>query len=118
MSAQVLDIFGGIITVEITGKLSPEELAANQREVLAFLRESSGGAILCICENFEGWTDGDWSDLSFQIEADPLIRKLAVTGESKWQDLAMAFTAKDARQFPIAFFGADHLIEARAWLKS
>jgi len=118
MSTQILDALDGIITVEITGKINPEELAATQKIALAQLREWGGGLILCICEDFQGWTGGDWSDLSFQIEADPLIRKMAVIGESQWEDLAMAFTAKGFRPFPVAYFESDRLIDARAWLQS
>ncbi|WP_367870947.1 STAS/SEC14 domain-containing protein [Luteolibacter sp. Populi] len=117
MNVQILDAINGVITVEITGKLNPDELAANQKEVLAQLREWGSGSILCICENFEGWTGGDWSDLSFQLEADPLIRKMAVIGEREWEELAMAFAASGVRPFPIAFFDSDHLVEARVWLQ-
>ena len=35
MSAQILDAIDGIITVEVTGKLSPAELAENQAEILS-----------------------------------------------------------------------------------
>lgn len=118
MSAQILDALDGIITVEVSGKLSPGELAANQREILAQLRDWGGGAILCLCESFEGWTGGDWGDLSFQLEADPLIRKMAIIGEREWEDLAMAFTAQGVRPFPITFFESGQLIEARAWLQA
>ncbi len=118
MSVKILDAADGIITVEITGTISPAELAATQKIALGHLQEWGGGAFLCICEDFEGWTGGDWSDLSFQIEADPLIRKMAVIGESQWEDLAMAFTAKGIRPFPIEYFPSGCLPEARAWLNS
>lgn len=118
MSAQILDAIDGIITVDISGKISPVELAASQSEILSHLRDWGEGSILCICENFEGWTGGDWGDLSFQIEADPLIRKMAIIGESEWESLALAFTGKGFRPFPIAYFQTDRLSDARAWLKS
>jgi hypothetical protein len=118
MSAHILDAVDGIITVEITGKITPDELAANQKLILARLQEWGGGSILCICEDFKGWTVGDWSDLSFQAEADPLIRKMAIIGESEWESLAMAFTAKGIRKFPIGYFETGRLSEARAWLQS
>lgn len=118
MSAQILDALDGIITTEIVGQISPAQLVANQQEMLAQLREWGGGAILCICEEFDGWTEGDWSDLSFQVEADPLIRKMAIIGEKQWETLAMTFSAKGFRPFPIEFFEPGHLLEASAWLKS
>jgi hypothetical protein len=116
MSAQILNALDGIIAVEITGRISPAELAACQLQILGHLREWGGGSILCICEGFEGWTGGDWSDLSFQMEADPLIRKMAIIGESQWEHLAMTFTAKGFRPFPIGYFETGLLDAARAWL--
>jgi hypothetical protein len=118
MSAQILGAVDGIITIEITGKVSPEELAANQAEILTHLQQWGGGSILTICENFEGFAGGDGNDLSFQTQADPLIRKMAIIGEKQWESMALAFTAKGHRPFPIEFFEAGHLREANAWLKA
>lgn len=118
MSAQILDAIDGIITVEITGKLSPADLAQNQAEVLKYLRQWGGGAILSICEEFEGFTDGDWSDISFQMEADPLIRKMALIGKEQGEETTLMFVGKGRRPFPVEFFPPGHLIEARAWLQS
>lgn len=117
MSARILGATDGIITTEITGKISPEALAASQQLILAQLREWGGGSILCICEEFDGWTDGDWSDLSFQEAADPLIRKMAIIGEKEWENLPMAFTAKGIRPFPIGYFETGRVDDARAWLQ-
>ena len=116
MSTQLLDATDGIVTVEITGKISPAELSATQAKILGYLRAWNGGSILCLCEGFAGWTGGDWSDLSFQMEADPLIRKMAIIGESQWKDLAMTFTAKGFRPFPIGYFETGRTLEARGWL--
>lgn len=118
MSAQILDAIDGVITIEITGKISPAELAANQAEILAHLQQWGGGSLLCIVEEFEGFTDGDWTDLSFQMEADPLIRKMAIIGEKQWEHMALAFAAKGHRPFPIEFFPTGHMREANAWMKA
>ena len=118
MSAQILDAIDGVITIQITGMISPAELAANQAGVLAQLREWSGGSMLCMVEEFEGFAGGDWSGLTFQIEADPLIRKMAIIGEKQWEQMALAFTAKGHRPFPIEFFPTGHMREAHAWLKA
>lgn len=116
MSAKITGTADGIITIDITGKISPEQLGSTQQLVLDSLRVMGSGSLLCVCDNFQGWTDGDWSDLSFQEQADPLIRKMAVVGEQQWEGLAMAFTAKGVRPFPIGFFETGRLEEARAWL--
>jgi hypothetical protein len=118
MSAQILDALDGIVTAEITGKISASELAACQAEILNHLQQWNGGSILTLCENFEGFAGGDWSDLSFQNTADPLIRKMAIVGEQQWKDMAIAFTAKGLRPFPVEFFPTGHMRDAMAWLKS
>lgn len=118
MSPQILDAIDGVITVEISGRISPSDLAAGQEAILAQLRAGHGGSLLCICDDFQGWTEGDWSDLSFQTEADPLIRKMAVIGEKQWESLAMVFLGKGIRPFPIAFFQPGQLLKATEWLKS
>ncbi|MCU0748781.1 MAG: STAS/SEC14 domain-containing protein [Akkermansiaceae bacterium] len=118
MSAQLLDAIDGIITLEISGKIAPTELYENQKKLLQLLQQWGGGSLLIICEQFEGFSSGDWSDLSFKEQADPLIRKMAIIGEAQWETMALAFTAKGQRPFPIQFFPTGHLIEANAWLKS
>lgn len=118
MSAQILDAMDGVITVEITGTISPAELAANQAAMLKQLQDWDGGAMLIICEEFSGFADGDWTDLSFQAVADPLIRKMAIIGQQQWEDMALAFTGRGHRPFPIEFFPTGHLREANAWLKA
>ena len=116
MSASITGTSDAIITISISGKISPEQLSSTQQLALESLRAMGGGAILCICDGFQGWTDGDWSDLSFQEQADPLIRRMAVVGERQWEGLAMAFTAQGIRPFPIGFFDTGRQDDARAWL--
>ena len=119
MSAEIIDAFDGVVTIQVRGKLGADELAAVHREAAASLREWSGGSLLILAEEFEGWSDDcDWADLSFQTANDPLVRKMALLGDPRWEQLALLFTAKGLRPFPIEFFGADQEPEARAWLKS
>lgn len=118
MSAQILDAIDGIITTEVTGIITPDELAATQAQILAHLQEWGGGAILNICEEFQGFADGDWSGLNFQDQADHLIRKMAIIGEAQWEEMATTFTGKGYRPFPIEFFPTGHMREAHAWLKA
>ena len=118
MSAQILDAIDGIITSEITGIVTPDELAACQAQTLAHLQEWGGGALLTICEDFQGFAEGDWSGVSFQAQADPLIRKMAIIGEKQWEEMATTFTGKGYRPFPIEFFPTGHMREAYAWLKA
>jgi hypothetical protein len=118
MSATLLNAADGILTIEIKGKISPTTLASVQKDALHHLQTWSGGSILFLCEEFEGWADGDWSDNTFQMAADSLLRKMAIIGELQWKDMAMAFTGQGYRPFPIAFFESGLTESAYAWLQA
>jgi hypothetical protein len=74
---------------------------------------------LVILESFEGWEqDGDWGDVNFMMEQGQHIEKMAILGDEKWQDDAVAFTAKGFRANAIEFFTPARLNEALSWLSS
>jgi hypothetical protein len=118
MSATLLNAADGILTIEIKGKISPETLVSVQSEALHHLHTWGGGSILLLCDEFEGWGNGDWSDNTFQMAADSLLRKMAIIGELQWKDMAMAFTGHGYRPFPIAFFESGLTESAYAWLQA
>ena len=117
MGAEVVDVSGGLLTVKITGRLTQAELAAVQVSAGEIIRKQGKVRILVLADNFLGWERaGDWSDLSFQAEHDGDIERMAIVGDKKWEDLALIFTAKGLRQFPIEYFETGKLAGARAWL--
>jgi hypothetical protein len=117
MSAEIIDNTGGIVTAKITGKLTHPELVALQKSATDILRQRGKARLLVVAENFQGWEKGgDWGDLSFQMENDTHIEKMAIVGEKKWEDLALVFAAKGLRKFPIEYFQPADLAKARAWL--
>lgn len=119
MSAVLLDAFGGIVTIELTGQLAPDELASIHQEAGMHLRSWGGGKFLILAERFTGWSDtGAWSDVSFQTDHDPLIQGMALVADVRWEQLALLFTAKGLRPFPIEYFATGDEASARAWLKS
>jgi hypothetical protein len=46
------------------------------------------------------------------------IEKMAIVGDEKWRDDALAFTAKGFRPTAIEFFPESRLGEARKWLNA
>mgnify|MGYP001159154851 CR=1 FL=1 len=117
MGAEIVGIADGILTVRITGKLTQPELRAAQNQMAASLQRQSKTRILVLAEDFQGWAQGgDWGDLSFQMENDPFIEKMAIVGEKKWEDLALIFAAQGLRKFPVEYFQTADLVKARAWL--
>jgi hypothetical protein len=118
MSAEIISHFDGIVTVKITGTLTHAELTALQQEAFGIIGREGGIRVLIICEDFQGWAkEGDWEDVSFQNKSDPYINKMALVGEKKWADLALMFTGKGFREFPIEYFEPGEIDKAQAWLK-
>ena len=114
MSFQIVDVVGGLVTVKVGGLLTPAEHARAQERLVEFIPKQGKVKALVLAQDFQGWSKGDWSDVSFQARHDRDIEKIAFVGDPKWDDLARSFTGKGFREVRIEFFAdAD---EARAWL--
>lgn len=117
MSAEIISNFNGIVTCRISGILTQSELRRRQKEVIAIIGREGGIRLLILCEDFQGWDKAsDWEDVSFQSQSDPYINKMALVGDRKWEDLALMFTGKGFREFPIEYFESHDIEKARAWL--
>jgi SpoIIAA-like len=117
MGAEIADTSNDIVTVKVTGRLTEPELAAVQRRTAEIIRKQGKVSILILAEAFEGWErGGEWNDFSMQEQNDPYIEKMAIVGDRRWEDLALMFTAKGLRPFPIEYFTPGELAKARIWL--
>ncbi|WP_340123784.1 STAS/SEC14 domain-containing protein [Methylobacter svalbardensis] len=117
MSAEIISTIDGIVTVKITDKLTYPDLIELQKSVIGIIDQLGGIKVLIICEDLHGWSkEGDWEKLSFQVENDPFINKMAIVGEEKWEEPALIFTCKGLRDFPIEYFQPHELTRAQAWL--
>ena len=73
--------------------------------------------ILAVLENFEGWERSHaWSDLDFRYWHSNDIVKIAIVGEPRFEQQALAFAGTGFRNAPVKFFPDSELTEARAWL--
>jgi len=117
MSAELTDVAGGIVTARIAGKLTQPDLAALQNAAGEILKKQGKVRFLVVVENFEGFQrGGDWGDLSFQMQHDAQIEKMAIVGDKAWEEMALLFTSKGLRKFPIEYFAPADIAKARAWL--
>jgi hypothetical protein len=117
--AEILSHAGGIVTLNISGELTQSELASIQAAVAALVRPGERCRVLALTGNFSGWEPGgEWNDFSMQSEVDARIEKMAIVGERRWEELALIFTAKGLRPFPIEYFEPARIGDARAWLTS
>jgi SpoIIAA-like len=117
MSAEIVSVVDGVLTLRVRGTLTHAELTAVQRKGAEILAEQGTLRVLVLAEGFAGWArGGDWGDVSFQSENDARIAKLAIVGDRKWEELALMFTAQGLRDFPIEYFELADTAGARAWL--
>ncbi len=117
MGTGIVSQANGILTLKVSGTLTQSELAGLQTAAAEIIGKGGRWRVLVLTENFAGWErGGTWDDFSIQSEYDAGIDKMAIVGERKWQDLALLFTAKGLRAFPIEYFEPEQLEAARAWL--
>ena len=117
MSAEIVSNRGGILTVKVTGWLTPTELLVTQQTAADILRVHGGSRVLVAAEDFQGWEKGgDWGDMSGQMELDAYAQRIAIVGDRKWKDLTLLFTGKGVRHVAIEYFSPRDVEKARAWL--
>jgi hypothetical protein len=119
MAVEIIDASGKLLQIQIRGMLKKadhKQLIQIAKQAIA--REGKIRALI-IADGFEGWErSGDWGDVTFMMEEGQQIEKMAVVGDEKWRDDALAFTAKGFRPTAIEFFPASRLSEARIWLNA
>lgn len=73
--------------------------------------------ILAVLEDFEGWEQSlAWGNLDFRYGHSNDIEKIAIVGEPRFEQAALAFAGTGFRNAPVKFFPDSRLAEARAWL--
>src|SRR5262249_33557109 len=95
-------------------KVEYDRIIQTAKEALA--REGKVRALVFL-EGFEGWERHEgWGNVSFMMEQGRNIEKMAIVGDEKWKDDAVAFTAKGFRPTVIEFFPASRVDAARIWV--
>ena len=119
MAFTIIDATGPIVSAKISGELGKSEVSQMQTAALDAIRRCGKISALFILEDFHGWQrEGDWGDISFMIEQDQNIAKIAVVGEEQWRDLIYAFLAKGFRNAAVEYFPPAELAKARACLET
>lgn len=116
MSAEIASVAGHVLTVKVSGTLTEPELTSLQAAAGRIIGTGGKWRVLVLTPNFAGWERGGaWNDFSLS-DSDASIERMAIVGDRKWEDLAMLFTAKGLRVFPIEFFAPEQTSEAQDWL--
>jgi len=115
----VIDATGPIVSARISGTLARSEVSQMQAAALEAIQRCGKISALFILDNFKGWKrEGDWGDITFMMEHDKDIARIAVVGDEEWRDLIYAFLAKGFRQAAVEYFLPADLTKARAWLEA
>jgi hypothetical protein len=108
---------GNIRVLRITGLLKKSEMDAALAGEAKKWTPATKVRVLVLAEDFKGWERGaDWGDLSFLVEHDQQIEKIAIVGDPKWRTDLLMFAGSGFRQAPVQFFPQAQIAQARIWL--
>lgn len=115
-SALELQVSGNLVEVKVTGKLSHENYMVFVPEIEKVIKLHGKVRVLFIMHDFHGWTAGAlWDDMKFEWKHGGDIERLAIVGETKWEQ-GMASFCKPFTSAKIQYFDTTKLDEARAWI--
>jgi hypothetical protein len=108
---------GNLRVLRITGLLKKSEMDAALEAEAKKWKPGTKVKVLVMLEDFKGWERGaDWGDVSFLIEHDHQIDKMAIVADPKWEVEALTFAGAGFRQGQVKFFPGNQLALARSWL--
>lgn len=105
-----------LLQVTVSGKLTSEDYATFVPAVDGMIEAAGRIRILFVMQDFEGWDAGAaWEDTKFAIDHFHDIRKIALIGETSWEQW-MAIICRPFTMAEIQFFGPDQRTAALQWL--
>ena len=118
MSIEMKEINGGkALEARLSGKLVKEDYETFVPVVERFIKQHGKIRMLVAMHDFHGWTAGAlWEDTKFAAHHFRDIERLAVVGESKWQQ-GMAVFCKPFTTATIRYFDHTAMSEALAWVQ-
>ena len=104
------------LEVSVSGKLSADDYETLEPGVDKLIESSGKIKILFIMHDFHGWDLGAvWEDIKFDFKHWRDIERLAIVGESKWEE-GMATFCKPFTSAKIQYFDSSSIEEARRWV--
>lgn len=105
-----------MLEVAVSGKIVKEDYETFVPHVDRLVREHGKIQMLMEMHDFHGWTLGAaWEDTKFGLHHFHDIERLALVGETKWQQ-AMAVFCKPFTKAEVRFFDRSAIDEARQWV--
>ena len=104
-----------VIRIRVARRLSPAAWRAAQAEVAGHLSSQHQSSLLIDAVEFDGFTVGDWEDLSFQLKHDASLSRMAILVTPRWEDQIRMFTGQGLRSVEIRCFPPEREREAQQW---
>ena len=107
---------GKSLHVKASGKLTKESYETFVPAINAQIEAHGKLRILFELHEFHGWTAGAlWEDLKFDLAHWKDIERLAIVGETKWEQ-GMAVFCKPFTTAKVKYFDLGQIDEAKAWI--
>lgn len=108
---------GKTLEIHVTGKLEKSDYEAFLPTIEPLIQAHGKIRVLLYLHDFRGWSMGAlWEDVKFDVKHFNDIERLAIVGESKWQEGMSAF-CKPFTTAKIKYFAHDQLAAARQWIE-
>jgi hypothetical protein len=109
---------GKVLEIQLTGKLVKEDYEHFVPAVERLVKDHGKIRLLVEMHDFHGWTAGAlWQDIKFDAKHFSQIERLAIVGETKWQQ-SMAVFCKPFTTATVRYFDRPAIDQAREWLAS
>ncbi|SFI39765.1 SpoIIAA family protein [Planctomicrobium piriforme] len=118
MSVEVKEgVAGKFLEVHLTGKLTKEDYQHFVPLIEQRLKDKGKVRLLVELHDFHGWTAGAlWEDMKFDSKHFKDIERLAIVGESKWEQ-GMATFCKPFTTAKIKYFDKSEAAAATTWIQ-
>jgi hypothetical protein len=109
---------GKVLEVQLTGKLDKEDYERFVPTAERLVKQHGKIRMLVEMHDFHGWTAGGmWEDIKFDAKHFNDIERIAIVGETRWQQ-GMAGFCKPFTAAKIRYFDHAAIADARAWLSA
>jgi hypothetical protein len=111
-----IQIEGKTMEVCATGKFEKSDYELFVPAAEKLINEHGKIRVLFIMHDFHGWTAGAvWEDIKFDLGHFNDIERLAIVGETKWEQ-GMAIFCRPFTTAKLKYFDRSKLEEARKWI--
>jgi hypothetical protein len=108
----------GLYIVRMSGIFTDQDRKGVENFGRTTIDRSGKVKVLILAEGFSGWAKkGDWDDMTFMLEYDPYIEKIAIVAEEQWRDKMLMFLGAGLRKAAVEFFPRGQENKARTWLR-